>query len=236
MKCEVILSPGEFEKHDLTGKIAVVIDVFRFTTTILTALEAGIESFYPVEKIQQAWDQKEKNPDFLLAGERHALEIPGFDFGNSPLEHRGKVYAGGKLVCCTTNGTKAVQAARGAFKVVLASLRSLKAVARYLEQYNRDVIFLPAGLNGKFSLEDTWCAGLILSYLPVTVWGDGAKVARLIQAHTPLSDLIDTAHGRRLQKLGLWEDLQFCLQCDRSPHVVLMDSKSGWGGFANQVE
>lgn len=45
MKAEVVLNPREIVCHDLIDKIAVVIDVFRFTTTILTALEAGFNSF-----------------------------------------------------------------------------------------------------------------------------------------------------------------------------------------------
>lgn len=48
MRAEVILSPGEFGLHDLAGKTAVVIDVFRFTTTVLTALEAGMDRFFPL--------------------------------------------------------------------------------------------------------------------------------------------------------------------------------------------
>ena len=54
MRAEVIVSPAEFGCHDLTGKTAVVIDVFRFTTTVLTALEAGVERFYPVAEIEDA--------------------------------------------------------------------------------------------------------------------------------------------------------------------------------------
>ena len=54
MDVEVILSPTEVETHDLTGKTAVIIDVFRFTTTVLTALEAGLEAFYPVEEVEEA--------------------------------------------------------------------------------------------------------------------------------------------------------------------------------------
>lgn len=232
MDVQVVLSPAEVVLHDLTGKTAVVIDVFRFTTTILTALEAGLEAFYPVEEVAEAWDLKKANPELLLAGEREALKIPGFDFGNSPLEHWGQHYAGGRIVCTTTNGTRAIQAAQGASTVVLASLRSARAVAHYLEAREGDVVFVPAGLAGKFSLEDTWCAGLIMSYLSITSRGDGAKVASLVQAHTSLEELAESAHGRRLQALNLHADLEFCLKCNCSSGVVLWDSKSGWGSLA----
>lgn len=231
MYAEVILSPGEFARHDLTGKIAVVIDVFRFTTTVLTALEAGFDRFYPVSEIHQALALKEANPKLFLAGERNALQPFGFDFGNSPLSHFGKAYSGGDLICSTTNGTKAVTAAKGAEEVLLASLRSAEAVASYVQGRRKDLVFFPAGLEGGFSLEDTWCAGLILSYLDVGEWGDGAKTARLLQMHTPLAELAQSTHGRRLQGLGRQADLDFCLECNRSKGVVLWDQISGWGSL-----
>lgn len=231
MDVQVILSPAEVPLHDLTGKTAVIIDVFRFTTTILTALEAGLEAFYPVAEVEEAWELKKANPQFFLAGERRALRIPGFDFGNSPLEHLGKHYPGGKLVCTTTNGTRAIHAAQGANQVILASLRSAEAVAQYLQEQGNDLVFIPAGLAGQFSLEDTWCAGLIMSYLPITSYGDGAKVARLVQTNTPLGELKNSAHGLRLQELGLFEDLDFCLECNCSSGVVFWDPKTGWGAL-----
>lgn len=229
MYADVILSPGEFARYELAGKLAIVIDVFRFTTTILTALEAGLERFYPVADIDEAMEMQRAHPNFLLAGERKALPIPGFDFGNSPLEHVGHTYQGGSLVCSTTNGTRAIQAARGAKEVLLASIRSAKAVADYARQSGLDLLFFPAGLEGKFSLEDTWCAGLILSYLRGIVLGDGAKTALLLFEAVPLVELKESTHGQRLQALGLHGDLDFCLQKNASHGVIIWDQGTGWG-------
>lgn len=232
MRAEVILSPGEFDRYDLTGKTAIVIDVFRFTTTILTALEAGMERFYPVEEIEDAWLLKEQNPDYLLAGERKALKIPGFDFGNSPLEHHGESYAGGDLVCSTTNGTRAIHAARGAEHIVLASMRSAKAVAASVMGWGCDLVFLPAGLEGRFSLEDTWCAGLMLSFMNLGELGDGAKTAQVVYNGIPRSELRVSAHGQRMQSMDLQGDLKFCLEVNASSGVVIWDPESGWGFLA----
>jgi len=232
MRADVILSPGEYGLHDLAGKTAIVIDVFRFTTTVLTALEAGMERFYPVREVEEAWAMKEEYPEYFLAGERQALKIPGFDFGNSPLEHYGKHYSGGTLVCSTTNGTRAIHGAKGSQEVVLASLRSAEAVAHYVTRQGRDVVFLPAGLAGTYSLEDTWCAGLILSYMPLNELGDGAKTAQLVYEGIPLERLRESTHGERLQNLGLHEDLAFCLELNMSSGVVVWDEKTGWGSLA----
>jgi 2-phosphosulfolactate phosphatase len=190
-----------------------------------------MERFFPVADIEEAWALKKDNPHYLLAGERQALPIPGFDFGNSPLEHQGKAYDGGKLVCSTTNGTKAIQAAKGAERVVLASLRSAGAVAQYAAGEGRDVIFFPAGLEGKFSLEDTWCAGLILSYLKPAVLGDGARTALLVYKEVAREQLVASTHGKRLQALGLHDDLEFCLEVDASKGVIVWDQTTGWGAL-----
>ncbi len=231
MRAEVILSPGEFDRYDLTGKTAIVIDVFRFTTTVLTALEAGMERFYPVEEIEDAWALKERDPSYLLAGERKALRIPGFDFGNSPLEHHGKRYAGGDLVCSTTNGTRAIHATKAANHIVLASLRSAWAVADYIMGLGSDVVFLPAGTDGRFSLEDSWCAGLMLDLLKLHVLGDGARTAKLIYAGIRHSELRTSTHGQRMQSLSLEEDLEFCLELNSSSGIVTWDPESGWGSL-----
>lgn len=232
MEVEVILSPQEVKLHDLQGKTVVVIDVFRFTTTILAALEAGAEAFYPVATVEEAWDLKKADPQLLLAGERKALPIPGFDFGNSPLEHVGKSHLGKKLVCTTTNGTQAIQAAQRGKRVILASLRSAEAVAKYLAQTAEPVVFVPAGINGKFSLEDTWCAGLILNYLPQALLGDGAQVARSIYTTLAKEELKASAHGQRLQDLKLFADLDYCLTCNVSSGVINWDPQTGWGALA----
>lgn len=234
MHVEVILSPGEVEHHVLAGRVCVVIDVLRFTTTVLTALEAGLERFRVVDSVEEALALKQSNPKLFLAGERQALKIPGFDFGNSPLEHFGKGYAGGEIVFSTTNGTKAVQAAKEADQVVLACLRSAPAVAAYLARLGQDVTLLPAGLEGRFSLEDTWCAGFIASQLPAKEYGDGAKAALLIQQGIPLQDLVESAHGRRLQGLGLWDDLDFCLKMGASSGVVVWERQTGWGALVRE--
>ena len=40
----VFLLPRKFEPNDLSGRVAVVIDVLRATTTIVTALASGASS------------------------------------------------------------------------------------------------------------------------------------------------------------------------------------------------
>ena len=74
MYADVILSPGEFARYELAGKLAIVIDVFRFTTTILTALEAGLERFYPVADIDEAMEMQRAHQLSLGRGTKGATD------------------------------------------------------------------------------------------------------------------------------------------------------------------
>ena len=229
MYVDVVLSPAESDLYDFSGKTAVVIDDFRFATTIQVALDACITAFFPEQEVEEAFRLQERTPSFLLAGERNALKVPGCDFGNSPLEHVGKEYGGGRLICTTTNGTRGLYSAAAAEEVVVASLRSAEAVARYIKDLGRDVIILAAGSAGRFSLEDVWCAGLILSYLPEAEFEDGALTARALYGEVGLAQVRNSAHGRILQSLGMEEELDFCLRLNESSRGVVWDPKTGWG-------
>src|SRR5687768_12698571 len=95
-KIEVLFSPAEFEalpKRDLSATTCVVFDVLRATSSIVTALAHGAESITPVATIAEALQEKQKNPEILLAGERDGFRITSkltstidFDLGNSPRE------------------------------------------------------------------------------------------------------------------------------------------------------
>lgn len=230
MTVEVALSPAEFGKYDLKGKTAVIIDVLRFTTTLLAALEAGIVSSTRCAPWKRPWISETRS--FLDSPrEREFMAVPGFDYGNSPLCHVGKRYSGERLVCTTTNGTNAILAAREAEQVVLTSIRSAKAAASYLMEQgdDLDLIIFPAGLHGRFSLEDTWCAGQLLSHLPVTEWGDGAKAAKILFERMPIEELRNGEDATILKKLNSEQDLDYCLAPDTSTGVIIWDAQTGWG-------
>lgn len=186
---------------DLAEQIVVVIDVLRATSTIVTALANGAKAVVPMLTPDEA--RSLAQPDDLLAGERGSLPLPGFALGNSPLEFTAERVAGKRIILTTTNGTRALLAAKGARRVLLASLLNMGAVADELkkdlarsaafkgeafpvqgdnparEDIPGKVTFLCSGTRGRFSLEDTLCAGGIISRLlgetqeidPDLVWG-----------------------------------------------------------------
>jgi len=109
---------------DLDGATALVIDVLRASTTIITALANGCQAIVPVADPLDARRRAaaQWGDGVLVAGERHGEPIPGFDLSNSPLEF-GAGRARGKTVFFTTsNGTRALLAARAAHAIGVAAL------------------------------------------------------------------------------------------------------------------
>ncbi|MFZ5824444.1 MAG: 2-phosphosulfolactate phosphatase [Bacillota bacterium] len=211
--------------EELAGRVAVVIDVLRATTTICTALANGADTVVPVLTPEEARQVAADNPErrFLLGGERKSVQIPGFHYGNSPLEYTESRVKGRPILFTTTNGTRAIRRAAGADQVYIASLLNAPAVARELERLERSVAICCAGTHDQFSLEDTACAGAILELLSgpgsALETNDMGLVAREIfrRYDGRLADLLHLSeHGQNLLKLGLQEDLLFCAQLGTS--------------------
>ena len=92
--------PELVEPAELQGSVAVVIDVLRATTTVISALHAGAKCVVPLLEIEETFHLKRKilegsdprfvpepkEADLLLGGERQGKRIDGFDLGNSPQE------------------------------------------------------------------------------------------------------------------------------------------------------
>src|SRR5215203_1494074 len=197
MRVHVAFTPDEV----LEAPVAVVVDVLRATSTIAQALASGYKRVYCCREVEDALRLREE----LLGGERSAVKIEGFDIGASPrevLEPRGET-----LIYSTTNGTRAVLAAAAACEVVLlGSLLNLSAVAAAVQD---DCVIVCAGFQGRFALDDAYCAGRIVELLDAEVT-DGAKAGAILARSFP------TAHEALLARTygppGLEEDIKFCAQ------------------------
>ncbi|HWJ04596.1 MAG TPA: 2-phosphosulfolactate phosphatase [Steroidobacteraceae bacterium] len=113
--------------------IALVIDVFRAFTVAPHAIAAGASRVLPVGAIEDALALRERFPEALLVGERHARRLPGFDAGNSPTEVIALGVAGRPVVHTTHAGTQGLVNAAGAGEVLTASLVNVSALARYVQ-------------------------------------------------------------------------------------------------------
>jgi 2-phosphosulfolactate phosphatase len=218
-RIDVILSPPEIDllpaREDLAERIAIVFDVLRATSTIITALARGAAGIWPARTIEEAWDLKAKRPDALLGGERHGERIDGFDLGNSPLEY-GENVRGREIISTTTNGTIALRAVEHASSVLAASLLNNGAIAGHLEaQERRDVVIVCAGTYREAALEDIFAAGMLVSLLPGRPLSDSAQLAHALYLQNegdPAAALKRARNGRALISKGRAAEVDWCAQ------------------------
>ncbi|MGH7333599.1 MAG: 2-phosphosulfolactate phosphatase, partial [Candidatus Rokuibacteriota bacterium] len=141
MRIDVVLTAESVAADGVAGTTVLVIDVLRASTTIVTALVHGCRALIPVadpaEARQRARTLDGRDP--LLAGERRGEPIPGFDLGNSPVEVADTDLRGRTVLLTTSNGTRALLAARSAAAIGVAALINLAAAARWVGEQGRPV-------------------------------------------------------------------------------------------------
>jgi 2-phosphosulfolactate phosphatase len=228
-----VLCPAEIARLNpatLAGSVCVVFDVLRATTTMLTALANGARRIIPVSEIPEALEWRTRQPDVLLAGERGGLRIRAgltggveFDFGNSPREFGRDRVAGRTIVMTTTNGTRALQACRGADRIVVAALRNLNAVAAWVRaRPPRVVRLICSGTEADTAYEDVLAAGALCERLWAEFGDEGATdaahIARgsyLARKHELDRAIADGRNGRRLRAIDDFrDDATYCAERD----------------------
>jgi 2-phosphosulfolactate phosphatase len=197
------------------GRVQVVVDCIRATTTIAQALAAGYERVVCVGEIADA--VRERGPGVVLGGERDGVLIDGFDLGNSPAEYEEP--RGSTLVLTTTNGTRAILLAAAEAEIVLVgSLTCLEAVARAVARLagGGDVSIRCAGVRGEVALDDVYVAGRLVERIgelagPAFLT-DGARCARAVaRAYAdPAVALPDSQSARDLDGTGHEPDVARC--------------------------
>jgi 2-phosphosulfolactate phosphatase len=228
MQVHVALMPGEFPDVRLDGRVALVVDVFRATTMVVAAFGAGCGRVIPVANAAAAREKAAAMaPEpVLLAGERGGDPIEGFDLGNSPLECTPDRVGGRTLILTTTNGTRAMLKAAEAAAAAVAALTNVSAAARWAAAGGRDVTVLCAGEQGRFSLEDAACAGLLVARLltadPAARLSDAAQAAHCLGlAYGAQPDRLkrEAAWARQLHRNGRAADLDACVRIDTASLV-----------------
>lgn len=213
----------------------LVVDVLRATTTAGVYLERGAEGLLLTASPERALELRADG--VLLGGERGGLPIPGFDFGNSPVEADSQNFTGKVVVMNTTNGTGAAHVAAASGKhVLLASLRNAHAAARRARALAvEEIAIVCAGGGGRASLEDIYTAGVLCEYLMAmgeATIDDGARIALTVRRHAsdPLEALSSSAHGIALDRLGLGEDVRFSARPSESTLVPVLAEEQGVDG------
>ncbi len=194
--------------------VVVVIDVLRMTTTAATLLSRGLAELIVVADSGAALELGARTGAAVL-GERHGVALPGFHGGNSPVEH-DVARAGGAAILCTSNGSRAVEAASSARHVLLGAVVNARAVAKAaVAAASEQVLLACAGTADRPSLDDVLGAGVIakeiLRLAPDAQLTDAAILAFSLVGSSEdlLATLSRARHAELLHDLGFAADIEF---------------------------
>ncbi len=214
-----------------SGSVVVVVDAFRASTTIAVLVSKGAR-VVPVTSVEEAASAE---TDFRI-GERGSAKVAGFDFGNSPTEILGsEMPPGSSVALSTTNGTRVLEAARGASTIVTGAFVNAGILAEELAGVAHDgaeVVVVGCGWEGRRASEDEAAAGAILYRLHSRGVELDERARSVVESYLsrPVGALRNNSAARRLKRLGYEEDLEFCLAEDTVPVVprLVNDAFAGW--------
>lgn len=255
MRIDVLWTPAEREGVAVQDRTVVVVDVLRAASTIATAVHNGARAVVPADSTEEAIRIATSlgRDDVLLCGERQGMRVEGFDLGNSPSEFEPEAVRERTIVLTTTNGTRALADLGAARAVYVAALVNLSAVAQQLRDESNDTLVICAGRDGRVSVDDALCAGMLVDACAsggkgakeTLDLGDGALAATgLVEAYAPVDAkfLMKTAAGRSLRSIGQGDDIETCARLDsvlvvpvlRDRKIVSLDRIAATGGSGGQ--
>jgi 2-phosphosulfolactate phosphatase len=222
-----VLTPSLLDLYEVNDSIVVIIDVFRATSTMATALYNGASKIIPVDSAELCIEMG-KQTGGITAGERDGKIIPGLAYGNSPSEYPRSFIENKTLVITTTNGTKLLHMAlkQGAKEVITGSFPNLSKVVSFLKEQNANIILGCSGWKNRFNIEDTLFAGAVIEEIKdqFTIHCDSSYMANnLYNMHkADLPNYIKTlTHWHRLAAYGLEEDMLYCISKDVAPSLPI---------------
>jgi len=232
VKIDLYVNRAELENIDLNkNQIAVIIDVLRASTSIITALANGCKAVIPVAEVADAFKKANKlgREKVLIGGERNEQIVAGFDLSNSPSDYGLKKVKDKTIVFTSTNGAQLFDLARSAGQSIVGGFVNISSVAAFSVDKKNDVAILCAGKSKQFGLEDVVCGGMIIKKImsrtkEPPLMNDGANAAIMLYeryAGDLLAMLYRSSHGQRLIAIGQANDLSLCAALDTAQVVPI---------------
>ncbi|TAF32750.1 MAG: 2-phosphosulfolactate phosphatase [Cytophagales bacterium] len=227
---DICFTPELLHLYNLEQKAVVIVDILRATSCMVTGLAHGAEYLIPVSSIEACKTLQKQG--YVAAAERNGEIVAGFDLGNSPFDYQKFALSGAAIALTTTNGTLAIEKSKAAAEVLIGAFLNISALAEYLKSsVHNEVLIVCAGWKGNFNLEDTLFAGALVTLLTphFGLASDSALAAQyLFKAAEAdmLGFLKQSSHYKRLSRLNIKEDIEFCLKYDVYNNIpVLKEAK-----------
>lgn len=136
----------------------VVIDIFRSSTTSITANELGRRCFF-VPSVNAAWNLASKLDNALLVGENGGKKPSGFDLNNSPWAINQRSDFQRPMILLSSSGTPLMCKLNDRFPFVFIScFRNYIATVNYLVENFSQVVLISPSTRGEFREEDQICS------------------------------------------------------------------------------
>jgi 2-phosphosulfolactate phosphatase len=212
--------------------IYIVIDLIRATTCMAVIFDRGARRIFAASTIEQARAARRIYPERLLCGERKVKPLPGFDYGNSPVQFADAELSDRELIMTTTNGTRAFHACPPNAIRLAGSLYNAGAAARKALELARasqgNIHLVCAGEEDTFGLDDAVCAGYLAQEIQrqagqVLDLDESALAAMAIyEAYRPPKVIEYTSAARSVIDGGLPDDPPFCMRTNASQSVGMV--------------
>ena len=236
MKLNVFFLPSAILPNEQAEKdVYIVIDLIRATTCMTTILARGARRIFAAGTVEQARRARELHPERLLCGERNVKPLPGFDYGNSPVQFAEADLRERELIMTTTNGTRAFHACPIDSARLAGCLNNAEAVARQaLALANRlqgNIHLVCSGELNTFAMDDSVCAGFLVQEIQrqanttgnVLSLSESAMAALTISATYPPTELIAYSEAaREVIEGGLPDDPPFCMRTNVQQSVGMV--------------
>lgn len=236
LKLDVFFLPSALVQTPETAQdVYIIIDLIRATTCMAVILDGGAKRIFAAGSIEQARAARERYPQRLLCGERNVKPLPGFDYGNSPVQFSQSDLRDRELIMTTTNGTRAFHACPPDALRLAGSLYNAEAVtSKALDLATArqvNIHLVCSGERDRFGLDDAVCAGYLARELQRQAGqlgqtlqiNDSVKAAlALYTTFEPPRLLAHCNAAREVIEGGLPDDPLFCLRTGISQSVGMV--------------
>jgi 2-phosphosulfolactate phosphatase len=242
---EVCFLPREVTRQP--SPVAVLIDVIRASTTIVTLLDRGCPEVVLVgQKDRPRLAELRAELDAMVCAEDvSGLKAADADLAPSPAVLHALDLAGRRVILATTNGTLAAELVRecGVEHVLIGCMRNRTAVMRSAvaraRRLDRSVSLVCAGREQCLipALDDAYCAEALLRHGEELVRADGATATLLESAKIARNaasvfagtyEAFDQSMSASvIRRIGSPEDVGYCAEEDRSRIVPIVTFSTG---------
>ena len=246
MHIQLFFTPADLRAAMVSpDDIFIVIDVLRATTTLAVMFEQGASRVFVASSLEQAQAAAQRYPQRMLCGERNMQPLPGFAYGNSPVQFSQTNLSGNELILTTSNGTHVFHTCPEKSICPAGSFYNARALADHALaraiQQKRNISLVCSGKFNYFALDDAVCGGYLVAVLrelfpahasaatlqTETLLLDeaAATAVALYEMYKPpkLIECCDAAY--HLVHAGQAEDVFFCMQHDKSTSIPVVIGK-----------